>query len=396
MIANSVAVLLAGGRSERVGMPKGLILVNGVTWLEHQVRTLRRAGIEKIVLVTGYFHSAYLESVNSSHLNIDIVYNEKHEVGPFSSVQTGVSFCFQNYFNNSGILTSSISSAGISKAGISNAGISNAGVFICPIDIPVAHREVFQKLEEQLVSGVMAVVPIWKPLLSKQFFGSTVIARRGHPLLLSVEACLQVLALDGSHKSARLDLFLRGLSDLQKREVSVSDVRVLMNMNTVQDWKSLAPLMVDAPEACLVPQNRERTSVVCVRDGKVLLVKARDPFSGCEYFFPPGGGLETDEDPSAAGIREVWEECGYEVEVDTPECGYLDYLFSWNGVLYFLRTHLFVGTVVNESVEYVKPDADDLIGRRWVPVSDLKNVLGFHVALCDMVTQLAQHHNFEM
>ncbi|MGD9638079.1 MAG: NTP transferase domain-containing protein [Alphaproteobacteria bacterium] len=100
-------IIMAGGKSSRMGYPKGL--------LKHQDRPLimllldvfRRAGGKKAVIVLGHHISSYFEElsflngltppcdVKLGSLNLSIVVNNDYEQGPFSSVQAGIRF-FKN------------------------------------------------------------------------------------------------------------------------------------------------------------------------------------------------------------------------------------------------------------------------------------------------------------
>ncbi len=48
---NPQVVMLAAGRSTRVGVPKGLIAVMGRAWIEHQLDALEGAGLAGVVVV---------------------------------------------------------------------------------------------------------------------------------------------------------------------------------------------------------------------------------------------------------------------------------------------------------------------------------------------------------
>ena len=54
-------------------------------------------------------------------------------------------------------------------------------------------------------------------------------------------------------------------------------------------------------------------AAVIVHDGKVLLFK--HVFWTAARWGLPGGGVEADEDPAAAILREVREECGFEIDL---------------------------------------------------------------------------------
>ena len=62
------ALVLAGGASERMGSPKALLRVGDDTFLTRTVRTLRRAGLERIVLVTGLHHAPTVEALAAAEV----------------------------------------------------------------------------------------------------------------------------------------------------------------------------------------------------------------------------------------------------------------------------------------------------------------------------------------
>ncbi|TDE38807.1 NUDIX domain-containing protein [Nonomuraea mesophila] len=55
---------------------------------------------------------------------------------------------------------------------------------------------------------------------------------------------------------------------------------------------------------------------ICVEDGRILLARWVGP-AGERLWTLPGGGLDHGEDPVDAAIREVEEETGYTVAIDT-------------------------------------------------------------------------------
>jgi 1L-myo-inositol 1-phosphate cytidylyltransferase / CDP-L-myo-inositol myo-inositolphosphotransferase len=88
-----VALLLAAGRGLRMRSthPKALHRVGGITLLERSVRVLRRAGVERIVVVLGYQADEVIAAIKRRDLPVEVVVNPDWESGTASSVLTGLS-----------------------------------------------------------------------------------------------------------------------------------------------------------------------------------------------------------------------------------------------------------------------------------------------------------------
>lgn len=95
--------------------------------------------------------------------------------------------------------------------------------------------------------------------------------------------------------------------------------------------------------------------VIC--NQKVLLVKRRD--------FPlwdlPGGVVESDELPSEAAMREMYEETGYEVQIDYEFARYIDK--TRNDC-----QHLFKSHIINGELKRTTLETHDL---RWFSLNQL-------------------------
>lgn len=96
---------------------------------------------------------------------------------------------------------------------------------------------------------------------------------------------------------------------------------------------------------------------VVIVNQKVLLVKRRD--------FPlwdlPGGVVESDELPSEAAIREMYEETGYEVQIDYEFARYIDK--TRNDC-----QHLFKSHIINGELKRTTTETRDL---RWFSLNRL-------------------------
>ena len=88
-----VALVLAAGRGLRMRSthPKALRRVGGISLLERSVRVLRRAGVERIVVVLGYRADEVMAAIKSRDLPVEVLVNPDWESGTASSVLTGLS-----------------------------------------------------------------------------------------------------------------------------------------------------------------------------------------------------------------------------------------------------------------------------------------------------------------
>ncbi len=107
-LTEAAVVLLAGGRSSRMGQPKGLLNFRGRPWIIEQIHRLQDAGLTQIIVVLGHSADTYLsflayqeegESRNSPRLVTAI--NPNPEMGTFSSIQVGVQLAQTAFPNQS-------------------------------------------------------------------------------------------------------------------------------------------------------------------------------------------------------------------------------------------------------------------------------------------------------
>ncbi|HEX8789893.1 MAG TPA: nucleotidyltransferase family protein [Polyangiaceae bacterium] len=185
-------IVLAAGRSSRMGEPKGLWAIGGKPWLEHQLDAIEALGAEA-VLVLGFDRERYLQALPELEDRASVVVNPAPEHGPFSSLQCGLR-------------------------------VSGAPAFVLPVDVPAPVADVWRALHAGLTERVDAVVPIHEGL-------------GGHPVLLSPALVTHVLGLAAD---SRLDHVLRGWDPLRIGRIPVLDRRVRLNLNAPEDWGKLA------------------------------------------------------------------------------------------------------------------------------------------------------------
>jgi len=83
-----VAVILSAGESSRMGRPKALLPLEGVSFIERIVGALRSTKVGKIIVVLGHNDDEMKAKV--SHLPVTIVINRRYKEGQLSSLLAAV------------------------------------------------------------------------------------------------------------------------------------------------------------------------------------------------------------------------------------------------------------------------------------------------------------------
>jgi molybdenum cofactor cytidylyltransferase len=195
------AVVLAAGRSRRMGAFKPLLPFGAGTVAESCIGSLLAAGIGEIVVVLG--HRADELRVRLSRLPVRVALNDA------AGGEMGVSIA----------------------RGVEQVSRGASAVLITPVDYPAVPPEVVKRLiEAHRRGGARLVVPEW-------------LGRGGHPVLVS---------LDFREELSRLDerRGLRGLFDAHRGEVRrlpVSSPFVARDVDTWEDYRALHEEVFGAP-----------------------------------------------------------------------------------------------------------------------------------------------------
>lgn len=149
------ALILAAGESSRMGSDKALLPYHGSTFLEHIIKTLRNAGLERVAVVLGHHAGEIQRALNLS--GVEVVVNQNYGGGQTSSLQAGL--------------------RALDRKDVQ-------AVLLCLVDHPAISEDVVRKL---IAAFNQSRAPVVIP---------TCQGRRGHPVLITRPLFAELLALD--------------------------------------------------------------------------------------------------------------------------------------------------------------------------------------------------------
>lgn len=199
---DTVFVLLAGGKSERMGIAKGLLPYQNSYWILEQIDRIATATITEVYIGLGYQSQEYInkiplleqaqsEFVDYKKIKVRVIINKNPELGSFSTLQT--------------VLLQ------IPK---------NKSVLINPIDIPILNTAELQ-----------TIIEAQNQIVLPNFEG-----KNGHPIKLHADFWNQLLLLDSTDENSRLDLEIKKINPSEITQIAVTDSSILKNLNTPNDW----------------------------------------------------------------------------------------------------------------------------------------------------------------
>src|SRR5215469_7574304 len=187
------AVVLAAGKSTRMGEPKQLVPWNGRPLLEHTLANLRNIKLNEIVVVLGCGADAVRKRVDLH--DIKVVENKNYEQGMGNSLGVGVSALAE----------------------------ATDGVLIVLADQPFVRSGTYEQLIDQYrQSDAQIVIPTYRGF-------------RGNPVLLNRSVFNEVMALKGDVGCRAI--FGDHCDGIVK--VEVDDVGVLLDIDNHEDYERL-------------------------------------------------------------------------------------------------------------------------------------------------------------
>lgn len=194
----SSCIVLAAGKAQRMGFPKGLMKINShETLIEQQLKKIDSYGIKKIFIVVWHARDEYekaCQSITFSEASLKFVENPLSDFGPFSSIKAGIrSWLVEN--------------------------TDEKFVSILPVDCPILSREGYDQLLKNIGEKIQVVVPSFQK-------------KGGHPAIISRLFAEKLIKVDLEREDARLDVQISMLRDDEKKYAEVQDESVLKNFNT--------------------------------------------------------------------------------------------------------------------------------------------------------------------
>jgi molybdenum cofactor cytidylyltransferase len=183
------AIVLAAGKSERMGSPKALLPISGRTFLENILDAISRTSIEETVVVVGHHKNEIEAAVKLPYT----VFNADYEKGMITSFQAGIRALSRH----------------------------SSGAFLFLVDHPLVEPVTIETMIMNLAPNRI-VLPTFE-------------GRRGHPVLFSSEVLEEILALPSSEGA---NIVVRKDPD-RIAEVPVNTPGILVDVDTPEQFERL-------------------------------------------------------------------------------------------------------------------------------------------------------------
>lgn len=191
------AVVLAAGKSTRMGRAKALLPLGGDTFAGRIVRTLRAAGVDDVVVVLGFEAESIAAALERAEVPARVVVNPRYESGQLSSLLAGL--------------------RAVDRPGVT-------AMLLTLVDVPlVSAATVRAVLERHRASSAPLVRPVQ---------GS----RHGHPVLFDRRL---FAALRGADPAAGAKPIVRAHASADG-DVEVSDEGAFLDIDTPAEYESIA------------------------------------------------------------------------------------------------------------------------------------------------------------
>lgn len=188
------ALVLAAGRSSRMGRPKATLpLEEGDTFLARIVRTFLEAGVDDVVVVVGHEADTIVREFSTSGLPARFVLNQDYDRGQLSSLVVGLGM--------------------VDRPGV-------AGVLVTLVDVPLVSADTVRAVLDRYRR---THAPIVRPTSG---------SRHGHPLLIDRSLFDALRAADpevGAKPIVRAHASAEG-------DVEVADEGAFLDIDTAEEY----------------------------------------------------------------------------------------------------------------------------------------------------------------
>ena len=202
MLDVPVLIILAGGKSSRMGSPKGLLDFNNRPWILEQISRFKSLKVPKVYIGLGYDNDLYFKNIEwfkkanndfcvFDGVEVRVVVNPFPERGSFSTLQA----VLKEVENTKDVL-------------------------VLPIDVPILNTKELQEL-----IAIESLVTIPKAN-----------GKNGHPVKLASLFWNELLALDINSNEARLDYQIKCIEPSNITYLKVLDPAICQNLNNREDW----------------------------------------------------------------------------------------------------------------------------------------------------------------
>lgn len=185
------AILLAAGKSTRMGTLKGLLPWGGKTLFEHQLMELEKSLIDSIIVVVGYKKEHFMKI--TKELPIKTVFNQHFQSGKCSSLLTGLR---------------TIESR-------------SDAILVVAVDQPICFEVINRLLESLSNSKDKIAVPLFNE-------------KRGHPVLFSGSILEDLLSIKEETLGIR-SVFQKYKNSIC--EVPLNNDYIQLNLNTPEEYE---------------------------------------------------------------------------------------------------------------------------------------------------------------
>ena len=200
----TIFALLAGGKSERMGVDKGLLKYKHTFWILEQLHRISKTSIKKVYIGLGYNSQHYFDAISwlkdslnneaeYQGLKIKTIVNPTPELGSFSTLQTvlkNINF--------------------------------NCAVLVNPIDVPLLN---LVELNNIISTKNSIVMPNFE-------------GKNGHPIKMVASFWQKLVSLNVSEENSRMDLQLKKATPEEISIIKVNNASIIKNLNTKTAWTS--------------------------------------------------------------------------------------------------------------------------------------------------------------